>query len=38
MDENDALEAEVHKPSAEEIKDKIKSLKERKGKLGKLLD
>ena len=38
LDENDELEAQVHKPSAEEIQDKIKSLKERKGKLGKLLD
>ena len=38
MDENDELEAEVHKPTAEEIQEKIKSLKERKGNLGKLLD
>jgi transposase len=38
LDENDDLEAQVHKPSAEEIQEKIKSLKERKGKLGKLLD
>lgn len=38
LDENDELEAEVHKPTAEEIQEKIKSLKERKGKLGKLLD
>jgi len=38
LDENDELEAQVHKPSAEEIQEKIDSLKERKGKLGKLLD
>ncbi len=38
LDENDELEAEVHKPTAEEIQEKIKSLKERKGNLGKLLD
>jgi transposase len=38
LNENDALEAQVHKPSAEEIQEKIKTLKERKGKLGKLLD
>jgi len=38
LDENDDLEAEVHKPTAEEIQQKIKSLKERKGNLGKLLD
>ncbi|MCJ7567844.1 MAG: transposase, partial [Anaerolineales bacterium] len=38
LDENDELEAQVHKPTAEEIQEKIDSLKERKGKLGKLLD
>ncbi len=38
LDQNDELEAEVLKPTAEEIQEKIKSLKERKGKLGKLLD
>jgi hypothetical protein len=38
LDENDELEAQVHRPSAEEIQEKIKTLKERKGKLGKLLD
>ena len=38
LDEKDDLEAEVHKPTAEEIQEKIKSLKERKGNLGKLLD
>ena len=38
LDENDELEAQVHKPTAEEIQEKIKSLKERKGKYGKLLD
>ncbi|MFQ5943662.1 MAG: IS1182 family transposase [Anaerolineales bacterium] len=38
LDENDDLEAEVHKPTAEEIQEKIDSLKERKGNLGKLLD
>jgi transposase/macrodomain Ter protein organizer (MatP/YcbG family) len=38
LDENDELESQVHKPSAEEIQEKIDSLKERKGKLGKLLD
>jgi hypothetical protein len=38
LDENDAFEAEIHKPTAEEIQEKIKSLKERKGELGKLLD
>lgn len=38
LDENDELEAEVHKPTAEEIQEKIDSLKERKGNLGKLLD
>jgi len=38
LDQNDELEAQVHKPSAEEIQQKIKSLKERKGTLGKLLD
>jgi macrodomain Ter protein organizer (MatP/YcbG family) len=38
MDENDELEAQVHKPTAEEIQEKINDLKERKGKFGKLLD
>jgi hypothetical protein len=38
LDENDVLEAQVQRPSAEEIQEKIKTLKERKGKLGKLLD
>jgi transposase len=38
LDENDELEAQVNKPTAEEIQEKINSLKERKGKLGKLLD
>jgi len=38
LDENDELEAEVHKPTSEEIQEKIDSLKERKGKFGKLLD
>jgi len=38
LDANDELEAQVHKPTAEEIQEKIKSLKERKGKYGKLLD
>ncbi len=38
LDENDELEAEVHKPTSEEIQEKIDALKERKGKFGKLLD
>jgi len=38
LDENDELEAQVHKPTAEEIQEKIDALKERKGKFGKLLD
>jgi len=38
LDENDELEAEVHKPTSEEIQEKIDALKERKGKFGKLLE
>jgi transposase len=38
LDDNDEFEAQVHKPTAEEIQEKIDALKERKGKFGKLLD
>ena len=38
LDNNDALEAQVHKPTAKEIQEKIDALKQRKGRFGKLLD